>query len=77
MLFTLPACDDGGFGRLDATILLSLTVLLAVGAALNSPAWAASVPLTVELGKLGRRGPRGAASVAVPDGVAPRPWRGF
>ena len=34
-------------GRLDATILLSLTVLLAVGAALNSPAWAASVPLTV------------------------------
>ena len=34
-------------GRLDATILLSLTALLAVGAALNSPAWAASVPLTV------------------------------
>ena len=34
-------------GRLDATLLLSLTVLLAVGAALNSPAWAASVPLTV------------------------------
>jgi MFS family permease len=34
-------------GRLDAAILLSLTVLLAVGAALNSPAWAASVPLTV------------------------------
>src|SRR3954462_10376689 len=32
-------------GRLDATILLSLTVVLAVGAALNSPAWAASVPL--------------------------------
>jgi MFS family permease len=34
-------------GRLDAAILLSLTVLLAVGAALNSPAWAASVPLMV------------------------------
>src|SRR3954449_1714706 len=34
-------------GLLDATLLLSLTVLLAVGAALNSPAWAASVPLTV------------------------------
>ena len=34
-------------GRLDATILLALTALLAVGAALNSPAWAASVPLTV------------------------------
>ena len=34
-------------GRVDATILLSLTALLAVGAALNSPAWAASVPLTV------------------------------
>jgi MFS family permease len=33
--------------RLDAAILLSLTALLAVGAALNSPAWAASVPLTV------------------------------
>src|SRR4029077_6207486 len=33
-------------GRLDAAILLSLTVLLAVGAASNSPAWAASVPLT-------------------------------
>lgn len=34
-------------GRLDATVLLSLTALLAVGAALNSPAWAASVPQTV------------------------------
>ncbi|MGY4358520.1 MFS family permease [Bradyrhizobium sp. i1.3.1] len=34
-------------GRLDATTLLALTVLLAVGAALNNPAWAASVPLTV------------------------------
>jgi len=34
-------------GRLDSTILLSLTVLLAVGAALNGPAWSASVPLTV------------------------------
>jgi MFS family permease len=34
-------------GRLDATILLALTALLAVGAALNNPAWAASVPLTV------------------------------
>jgi len=34
-------------GRLDAAILLSLTALLAVGAALNSPAWGASVPLTV------------------------------
>ena len=34
-------------GRLDATILLLLTALLAVGAALNNPAWAASVPLTV------------------------------
>jgi len=34
-------------GRVDATILLSLTALLAVGAALNNPAWAASVPLTV------------------------------
>jgi predicted MFS family arabinose efflux permease len=34
-------------GRLDATMLLSLTVLLAVGAALNGPAWSASVPLTV------------------------------
>jgi MFS family permease len=33
--------------RLDAAILLSLTALLAVGAALNGPAWAASVPLTV------------------------------
>ena len=33
--------------RLDAAILLSLTALLAVGAALNSPAWGASVPLTV------------------------------
>jgi MFS family permease len=34
-------------GRVDATMLLSLTVLLAVGAALNGPAWSASVPLTV------------------------------
>jgi predicted MFS family arabinose efflux permease len=34
-------------GRLDSTILLLLTVLLAVGAALNGPAWSASVPLTV------------------------------
>jgi MFS family permease len=34
-------------GRVDATILLSLTALLAVGAAFNNPAWAASVPLTV------------------------------
>jgi predicted MFS family arabinose efflux permease len=34
-------------GRVDATVLLSLTVLLAVGAALNGPAWSASVPLTV------------------------------
>ena len=34
-------------GRVDATILLVLTALLAVGAALNNPAWAASVPLTV------------------------------
>jgi MFS family permease len=34
-------------GRLDAAILLALTALLAVGAALNNPAWAASVPLTV------------------------------
>jgi MFS family permease len=34
-------------GRVDSTILLSLTFLLAVGAALNGPAWAASVPLTV------------------------------
>ncbi len=34
-------------GRLDATILLALTAMLAVGAALNNPAWAASVPLTV------------------------------
>ena len=34
-------------GRLDATILLLLTALLAVGAALNNPAWSASVPLTV------------------------------
>ena len=34
-------------GRVDATILLVLTALLAVGAALNSPAWAASVPVTV------------------------------
>src|SRR5689334_19988792 len=34
-------------GRLDATALLALTALLAVGAALNNPAWAASVPLTV------------------------------
>jgi len=35
------------FGRVDAATLLSLTVLLAVGAALNGPAWSASVPLTV------------------------------
>ncbi|WP_426608905.1 MFS transporter [Bradyrhizobium sp. McL0616] len=34
-------------GHLDATILLALTALLAVGAGLNNPAWAASVPLTV------------------------------
>lgn len=34
-------------GRVDATMLLLLTVLLAVGAALNGPAWSASVPLTV------------------------------
>jgi MFS family permease len=34
-------------GSVDPTMLLSLTVLLAVGAALNGPAWAASVPLTV------------------------------
>jgi MFS family permease len=34
-------------GRVDATMLLSLTMLLAVGAALNGPAWSASVPLTV------------------------------
>jgi MFS family permease len=34
-------------GRIDSTMLLLLTVLLAVGAALNGPAWAASVPLTV------------------------------
>jgi MFS family permease len=34
-------------GHLDATTLLALTGLLAVGAALNNPAWAASVPLTV------------------------------
>jgi len=34
-------------GHVDAAMLLSLTVLLAVGAALNGPAWAASVPLTV------------------------------
>ncbi|MBR0850139.1 MFS transporter [Bradyrhizobium diazoefficiens] len=34
-------------GRLDAGILLALTAMLAVGAALNNPAWAASVPLTV------------------------------
>jgi MFS family permease len=34
-------------GRVDSIILLTLTVLLSVGAALNGPAWAASVPLTV------------------------------
>src|SRR5689334_10211516 len=34
-------------GHVDAAMLLSLTVLLAVGSALNGPAWAASVPLTV------------------------------
>ncbi|RQH08148.1 MFS transporter [Bradyrhizobium sp. RP6] len=34
-------------GRLDPAMLLVLTVLLAIGTALNSPAWAASVPLTV------------------------------
>ncbi|WFU18493.1 MFS transporter [Bradyrhizobium sp. CB3481] len=34
-------------GRVDAAMLLSLTVLLAMGAALNGPAWSASVPLTV------------------------------
>jgi len=35
------------FGRVNSIILLTLTALLAVGAALNGPAWAASVPLTV------------------------------
>ena len=34
-------------GRVDPAMLLGQTVLLAIGAALNSPAWAASVPLTV------------------------------
>src|SRR6476661_3770712 len=34
-------------GRVDAAMLLLLTALLAVGAALNNPAWSASVPLTV------------------------------
>ncbi len=34
-------------GHVDPAMLLVLTVLLAVGAALNGPAWAASVPLTV------------------------------
>src|SRR6476659_7341105 len=34
-------------GRVNSTILLTLTALLAVGAALNSPAWAASIPQTV------------------------------
>ncbi|MCG2633198.1 MFS transporter [Bradyrhizobium sp. WYCCWR 13023] len=34
-------------GRIDPAMLLVLSVLLAIGAALNSPAWAASVPLTV------------------------------
>ncbi|MGY4618650.1 MFS family permease [Bradyrhizobium sp. USDA 4472] len=34
-------------GHVDPATLLVLTVLLAIGAALNSPAWAASVPLTV------------------------------
>ncbi len=34
-------------GHVDPAMLLLLTVLLAVGAALNGPAWAASVPLTV------------------------------
>ena len=41
------AGDRRGLGRVDSIILLTLTVLLAVGAALNGPAWAASVPLTV------------------------------
>ncbi|MBR0777234.1 MFS transporter [Bradyrhizobium diazoefficiens] len=36
-----------GIGHVDPAMLLGLTVLLAVGAALNGPAWAASVPLTV------------------------------
>lgn len=35
-------------GRLDATTLVVLTALLAVGAGLNNPAWSASVPLTVQ-----------------------------
>lgn len=34
-------------GRVDPAMLLLLTAFLAIGAALNSPAWAASVPLTV------------------------------
>ncbi|MBR0795021.1 MFS transporter [Bradyrhizobium jicamae] len=34
-------------GNVDPAMLLLLTILLAVGAALNGPAWAASVPLTV------------------------------
>jgi MFS family permease len=34
-------------GHIDATLLLVMTALLAVGAALNNPAWGASVQLTV------------------------------
>ncbi len=34
-------------GRVDATVLLVMTALLAVGAALNGPAWGSSVQLTV------------------------------
>jgi MFS family permease len=34
-------------GHVDATLLLVMTALLAVGAALNNPAWGASVQLTV------------------------------
>jgi MFS family permease len=34
-------------GHVDATVLLVMTALLAVGAALNNPAWGASVQLTV------------------------------
>jgi MFS family permease len=50
-MLMLSACAAlaivAALGRIDATILLALTALLAVGAALNNPAWAASVPLTV------------------------------
>jgi MFS family permease len=34
-------------GHVDATVLLVMTALLAVGAALSNPAWGASVQLTV------------------------------